>query len=65
MGIWDFSAIPKYFFDFFPAAVATIVIAFAGILIGIILGLLFAFLRISKYKAVNFPARAYIWLIRG
>ncbi|QNK42454.1 amino acid ABC transporter permease [Caproicibacter fermentans] len=36
-----------------------------GILIGILLGLFFALMRISKYRALTIPAKAYIWVIRG
>ena len=65
MNVWDFSIIPKYFTSFFPYAWMTLEVTFFGILIGVGLGLFFALLRISKFKVLNYPARFYIWVIRG
>lgn len=50
---------------FFPAALMTIQITFFGILVGVVLGILFALLRISKNPIINAPAKAYIFVIRG
>ncbi|MFA9380977.1 MAG: amino acid ABC transporter permease [Acetanaerobacterium sp.] len=63
--VWDFSVIPQYFPLFLPAALMTLQITVFGILIGVGLGLIFALLRISKYKVLNYPAKLYIWLVRG
>lgn len=63
--VWDFSIIPKYFTLFLPAAFMTIQVTFFGILIGVILGLIFSLMRISNHKILNYPAKFYIWLIRG
>ena len=65
LGAWDFSVMPKYFNTFLPAAAMTLQITAAGILIGLILGLILSLMRISKFKILNYPAKAYIWLIRG
>ena len=65
MNSWDFSIIPKFFTSFAPFAWMTIQVTVLGLLIGIVLGLLFSLLRISKLKILNYPAKAYIWLIRG
>ncbi len=65
MGVWDFSVLPKYFSTFLPAAIMTLQVTVAGITIGLVLGLIFSLLRISRYKILNYPAKAYIWLIRG
>lgn len=66
MGEWDFSYyFIKYFHVFIPAALMTIKVTFAGILIGVLLGLAFALLRISKHRVLQIPAKAYIWIIRG
>lgn len=65
MNTWDLSIIPDYFLSFFPYAWMTLQVTFFGILIGLILGLIFALLRISKYKILNYPAKLYIWIIRG
>lgn len=62
---WDFSIIPQYFGLFLPAAMMTLQITAFGILIGVGLGLVFALLRISKHKVLSYPAKFYIWLIRG
>lgn len=62
---WDFSVIPSYFPDFFQAAVITLQITLLGILLGLIFGLISALMRISRYRILNYPARVYIWLIRG
>lgn len=65
MNAWDFSILPKYFISFLPYAWMTLQVTFFGILIGVVLGLVFALLRISKYKVFNYPAKFYIWVIRG
>jgi len=65
LGAWDFSVLPKYFNTFLPAAAMTLQVTAAGILIGVILGLIFSLMRISKFKILNYPAKTYIWLIRG
>lgn len=65
MSGWDFSILPKYFLTFLSAAKMTVLVTIFGICIGLIIGLLFALMRISKYKIFNIPAKAYIWIIRG
>lgn len=65
LGAWDFSVLPKYFNTFLPAAVMTLQVTVIGISIGLILGLIFSLLRISRFKILNYPAKIYIWLIRG
>lgn len=65
MTAWDFSVIPKYFWSFLPYAWMTLQVTFFGILIGLVLGLIFALLRLSRFKVLNYPAKFYIWVIRG
>lgn len=65
MSTWDFSIFPKYFSSFLPYVWMTVEVTFFGILIGMVLGLIFALLRLSKHKIINYPAKFYIWLIRG
>ncbi|MFA7664429.1 MAG: amino acid ABC transporter permease [Clostridia bacterium] len=65
MNNWDFSVIPKYFTSFLPYAWMTVQVTVFGLLIGLVLGLGFALLRLSKLKILNYPAKAYIWAIRG
>lgn len=55
----------EYFKTFLPAALMTIQVTFFGILAGVVLGVVFALLRISKVKPLNFISRLYIGLIRG
>jgi len=43
----------------------TVQVTVFGLLIGLVLGLDFALLRLSKLKIFNYPAKAYIWAIRG
>lgn len=62
---YEFSALIKFFPFFLPAAWMTIKITIAGILMGMVLGLLTAFCRISNNKLISIPARIYIYIIRG
>lgn len=62
---YDFSALVNYFPYFIPAAWRTIEITSLGIILGMILGLITAFARISDNIFVNAPARLYIFVIRG
>lgn len=50
---------------FLPAAVMTLQVTFFGILLGVLLGVFFALLRISKIPLLNAPAKLYIYIIRG
>lgn len=65
MDAWDFTIIPKYFTSFIPYAWMTVQVTVYGLLIGVVLGLIFSLLRISKLKVLNYPAKIYIWIIRG
>lgn len=65
MNAWDFSVIPQYFTSFLPYAWMTLQVTVYGLLIGLGLGLFFALLRLSKFRVLNYPAKAYIWVIRG
>ncbi len=59
------SVIIKYLPYFIPAAWLTLEITILGILIGMLLGLFTAMLRISDKWWVNIFARIYIYFIRG
>jgi polar amino acid transport system permease protein len=61
----DFSIISQYFVNFIPAALMTLRVTVFGIAIGVVLGLIFALLKMSKYRILNYPAKFYIWIIRG
>lgn len=63
MSFWEL------FIDTLPgykdAIIATVQITALGILIGLIIGLFFAFLKVSKFKVLNIIADLYITIIRG
>ncbi|MEF2145428.1 MAG: amino acid ABC transporter permease [Desulfovibrionaceae bacterium] len=62
---YDVSALLKYLPYFLPAAWMTFKVTFLGIALGMGLGLGTAFMRISANRLLNYPAQAYIYLIRG
>ncbi len=62
---FDFSIIMEYLPYFPKAALITLEVTALGILLGLVFGLITAFLRISKYKIIQYPARIYIFLVRG
>lgn len=55
----------KYLHVFGPAALMTLEVTAGGIGVGLVLGLIFALMRLAKNPIVNLPAKAYIWVIRG
>ncbi|NLW12323.1 MAG: amino acid ABC transporter permease [Clostridiaceae bacterium] len=61
----DFATFLEYFRTFIPAAWTTLQITFFGILVGVLLGIIFALMRISKTKFLTLPAKLYISIIRG
>jgi polar amino acid transport system permease protein len=65
MSTYDLSVIPQYFTRFWPAAVMTLQITTLGVLLGLVLGLAVALLRLTKVGFMQIPAKAYIWVIRG
>jgi len=62
---YDFSVVPVKFFFFKEAALMTLEITTSGILSGLLIGLIVVFAKISRLKAFNLPAAAYIYVIRG
>lgn len=60
---WQFTQ--KYFPDFVKAAVLTIELTLVTFLLGLILGAILAFMRMSKNKVLQSIAVGYIELIRG
>ncbi len=62
---YNVSVLIEYFPYFIPAAWKTIEVTALGILLGMVLGLLTAFSRLSKNPLFNVPARLYIFMIRG
>lgn len=65
MDLGFFADFVKYLPVFWPAALMTLQVTAAGIGVGLILGLIFALMRLAKSPIVNLPAKAYIWVIRG
>lgn len=59
----------ELFVETFPgyidAVIATVQITALGIVIGLVIGLFFAFLKVSSWKLLNFIADIYITVIRG
>ena len=62
---WDLSVVLIRFPDFFRAALITLEITSAGIACGVIMGFVFALMRISHNKVLSAVAKAYIFLVRG
>ena len=50
---------------FLKAALTTVWISVAAQSAGVIIGLFLALMRMSRFRWLNWPARAYIWFFRG
>lgn len=63
MSFWELfiETIPGYK----DAILATIQITLLGLLVGVVIGLIFAFMKVSKYKLLEIIADLYIHIIRG
>lgn len=61
----DFSFLSKYYLFFIDGARFTILLAFFTVLIGSVLGILLALMRLSNKKILNVIAATYIEFIRG
>lgn len=61
----DFSFLSKYYMFFINGAKFTIFLAFFTVLIGVMLGIFLALMKLSKKKILNAIATAYIEFIRG
>lgn len=62
---WDFSVVPQKFFLFANAAGYTLLISTCGILAGVASGLVVAFGKLSRRKALSGLASAYVFVVRG
>jgi polar amino acid transport system permease protein len=62
---WDLTVIPSRLFLFSGAAWYTVQITVLGVLLGMILGLIAAFGRLSSHRGLSSAARFYIFTIRG
>ncbi|KZL91545.1 amino acid ABC transporter permease [Clostridium magnum] len=61
----DFSFLSKYYLFFIDGVRFTILLAFFTVLIGSVLGILLALMRLSNKKILNVISAAYIEFIRG
>jgi polar amino acid transport system permease protein len=61
----NFSFLSKYWFLFVDGTRTTLMLAICTILFGTILGVAIALLRLSNWRILRYPARAYIEFIRG
>ncbi len=62
---YDFSIVVDKFPIFLPAAIETLKITGASLVFGIIVGLIAALGRISKFKLFYYPSTFYVTVIRG
>lgn len=62
---YDFSIILNEFPTFAYVALETLKITFLSILLGMVIGLIVAFARLSKNKFLSYLATLYITIIRG
>lgn len=61
----NFSLVGEFIPFLIKAAVITIQLSLVSIVVGIVLGLVIALMRISKIKVLSYFAQFYIWIIRG
>lgn len=61
----DFSYLQKYYGFFIDGTVMTLLISFFGVIIGVIVGVVFALMKLSKSALLKGFAAAYIEIIRG
>lgn len=61
----DFSLVTKFFVFLLEASWVTIELSLISILLGLILGLITALMKISQIKPLVWLADFYIWVIRG
>lgn len=61
----DFSLVADFIPFMLKAAVVTLQLSVVSILIGLVLGLIIALMKISNFKALSLIADFYLWIIRG
>lgn len=61
----NFAFMDKYWLTFLKGAWYTLELSFFGVLLGTVLGVVFALMRISKLWPLKFAASVYIEIIRG
>ncbi|MAY63554.1 MAG: ABC transporter permease [Rhizobiales bacterium] len=65
--VFDFATVPKYMFDprIMSGLVVTLYVTIGSMLIGLVLGVLLAVMRISDNPVLRAMAEAFIWFFRG
>jgi len=61
----DFSYLSKYYGFFLDGTVVTLLISFFGVMFGVILGVVFALMKLSKNPLPKYLSAAYIEIVRG
>lgn len=61
----DFSFLPKYYKFYLYGARTTLLLAVFTVFIGVVIGVFFALMKISKRRGLRFIAATYIEFIRG
>ncbi|HWR62326.1 MAG TPA: amino acid ABC transporter permease [Clostridia bacterium] len=61
----DFSYLSKYYGFFLNGTAVTLLISFFGVMFGVILGVVFALMKLSKNPITKYFSAAYIEIIRG
>ena len=61
----DFSFLSEYYMFFINGAKFTLILAFFTVFLGVIVGTIFALMKISRNKILNIIASTYIEIIRG
>src|SRR5215208_1341032 len=67
MKVWNWEGFWSYFTNLYllEGALWTIGLTISTLILGGLLGLVLAVMRLSKHKAVSRTAQAYIWVFRG
>src|SRR4029453_15261203 len=67
MKVWNWEGFWSYFTNLYllEGALWTIGLTISTLILGGLLGLLLAGMRLSKHKAGSFSAQAYVWIFRG
>ncbi len=61
----DFSYLSKYYGFFLDGTAVTLLISFFGVMFGVILGVVFALMKLSKNPITKYFSSAYIEIVRG
>ena len=67
MKVWNWEGFWSYFTNLYllEGALWTIGLAVSTLILGGLLGLVLAVMRLSKHKTVSRTAQAYVWIFRG